>query len=257
MKTAVLERPQSQPAEWFAAWFDSNHYHKLYAHRDHAEAGRFIDRLIRRLRPEAGATALDLGCGAGRHATQLASHGLNVTGLDLSEASIQTARVAEHDHLRFGRHDMRRPFGTDAFDYVFNLFTSFGYFETPAEHLTVIRNMAQALTAGGRLVLDYLNVRYAVDHETADETIERDGTRYDIARWNDSGHFHKRIVVTDPESPAPQEHVERVAKFTLHDFALMFALYGMRIEETYGDYRLSPFEEARSPRLILVTRKAR
>jgi steroid delta-isomerase-like uncharacterized protein len=54
--------------------------------------------------------------------------------LDLSEASIRTAKSFEHDGLRFACHDMRRRFGTGAFDYVFNLFTSFGYFETAAEH---------------------------------------------------------------------------------------------------------------------------
>jgi SAM-dependent methyltransferase len=254
---ATVDRPQTQQAEWFASWFDSDHYHKLYAHRGHTEAARFVDALIGRLRPATGANALDLGCGAGRHARQLASHGLHVTGLDLSEASIRTAKSFEHDGLRFASHDMRHPFGIGAFDYLFNLFTSFGYFEEPAEHLTVIRNMAESLRTGGRLVLDYLNVRYAAAHETPAEVVERDGTRYDISRWNDAARFYKRIVIVDDRLPTPREHVERVAKFTIQDFALMFSLYGLRIEETYGDYRLSPFNEDSSSRLILVARKER
>ena len=59
-------------AEWFASWFDSPHYHRLYAHRNVAEAAGFIDALVDRLRPRAGARMLDLGCGAGRHAIHLA-----------------------------------------------------------------------------------------------------------------------------------------------------------------------------------------
>jgi SAM-dependent methyltransferase len=256
METALLTR-QTEQKEWFASWFDSEHYHKLYAQRDRAEAARFIDALARRLRPAAGADALDLGCGTGRHATRLASHDLNVTGLDLSKASIRIAKPFEHERLRFACHDMRRAFGEGVFDYVFNLFTSFGYFEEPSEHLTVIRNIATSLKMGGRLIIDYLNVRCAVERETAAETVERNGTRFHISRWNDATHFYKRIIVDDDRLPAPREHVERVAKFTAHDFALMLSLYGMGIEERYGDYRLSSFDEASSPRLILVARKQR
>ena len=68
----------SNGSEWFAGWFDSVHYHKLYAHRDDAEAARFLDALTTRLRPGSGARALDLGCGAGRHSRYLASKGLRV-----------------------------------------------------------------------------------------------------------------------------------------------------------------------------------
>lgn len=197
MKAALLERAQTSQTEWFATWFDSDYYHDLYAHRDHSEAAQFIDRLTDRIRPAVGARTLDLGGGAGRHARQLACHGLDVTGLDLSEASIRSANAFRHGRLRFARHDMRVPFGAGVFDYVFNLFTSFGYFDTADEHLAVIRNVASALTKGGRLVLDYLNVRYVEQLETPRDIVERAGTRYDISRWNDAAHFYKRIVVTN------------------------------------------------------------
>jgi SAM-dependent methyltransferase len=252
---AALDRPPTPQSEWFSSWFDSPHYHTLYAHRDDREAAGFIDSLIARLHPDGSARALDLGCGAGRHARQLASHGLNVVGLDLSIHSIQAARRFEHPRLRFARHDMRRPFGANAFDYVFNLFTSFGYFGDPAEHLAVVRNVARSLRAGGRLVLDYLNVRYAETRQIRDEVIDRDGARYRISRWSDAGYFFKRIVVDDRRSERPLEHTERVAKFSLRDFRLMFALYGISVEDVYGDYRLCAYDADASPRLILVARK--
>jgi len=68
MVTTVQEIAPER-SEWFASWFDSSHYHKLYAHRDETEAARFLDELIARLRPRHGARVLDLGCGAGRHST--------------------------------------------------------------------------------------------------------------------------------------------------------------------------------------------
>jgi SAM-dependent methyltransferase len=257
--------PTSAKPEWFASWFDSEHYHRLYANRDEREASPFIDRLIARLKPAAGADVLDLGCGSGRHATRLASHGLRVTGLDLSAESLARARqrakaraeaeaaaeAAPESSLRFVRQDMRQPFGDKAFDHVFSLFTSFGYFADPADHLAVIRNMAASLRAGGALVLDYLNVRHAERYLTRNEIIRRDRITYRLTRWSDTEAIYKRVVIG---VAGAVEHVERVAKLTLEDFRFMFALSGMRVEEIYGDYQLSPFDAETSPRLIMLAR---
>jgi hypothetical protein len=51
MTLTALERPTAQRPPWFASWFDSIHYHKLYAQRDDTEAAGFIDELIQRLEP--------------------------------------------------------------------------------------------------------------------------------------------------------------------------------------------------------------
>jgi SAM-dependent methyltransferase len=242
--------------EWFASWFDSPHYHRLYAHRDFAEAARFVDALIARLRPPRGAAVLDLGCGMGRHARRLADGGLDVTGLDLSAESIRMAGAHAHARLRFARHDMRVPFGVEAFDYVLNLFTSFGYFARAEEHLAVVRNVATALRPGGVFVLDYLNVRRAEAALVPQETIERDGVRYRITRRSDAAHLFKKIAVDPGDGIVAREYEERVTKFSLEDFRLMLALYGVGVDATYGDYGLGGFDVKTSPRLIIVARKA-
>jgi len=253
--TATTTATQTE-SQWFATWFDSHHYHQLYAHRSDAEAAGFMDALIDRLDPDEHASILDLGCGAGRHAKYLASKGFCVTGLDLAAASIRTARRFERPGLHFQRHDMRQPFGRGRFDYVFNMFTSFGYFDDAAEHRLVIRNIANALRSGGRLVLDYLNVSHAEARLTPSEVKQINGATYRITRWSDATHFHKRIVVEDAVA-GPLEHVERVAKFRLADFLAMFAGTGLSLEAVYGDYALQPYNTRTSPRLILLAGLAR
>ena len=256
MKSQVVATPVTSGAPWFASWFDSVHYHKLYAHRDAAEAAAFVDALLARLAPSRGSRMLDLGCGAGRHARRLAAAGFDVTGLDLAARSIEAARQFESRSLRFRRHDMRRPFGRRAFDYVFSFFTSFGYFDDRAEQLAVVRNMARALAPDGRLVLDYLNTPYVDAHTTAEEVVERDGAIYCIRRWTDGRRFLKRIVIDDGGADGPVVYREQVARLSPGDFEEMFALYGLDIVELYGDYRLNGYDAQASPRMILVARKA-
>ena len=255
MTLTELQRPGTESPPWFVSWFDSIHYHKLYAYRNEAEAARFIDELIRRLQPSNGAATLDLGCGSGRHSKYLASKGLRVTGIDLSANSINRARQSERPDLRFYEHDMRVPFGRNEYDYVFNFFTSFGYFEDENEHLMVVRNIADALKPGGRLVLDYLNVGYAEAFTNSREVHAIDGVNYQVTRWSNARHFFKRIAFEDSDCGESREYIEKVAKFRVSDFSRMLSLYGMSIEEVWGDYRLSPYDSDSSPRMILMARK--
>jgi SAM-dependent methyltransferase len=251
--TSVAERSTQQ--EWFASWFDSAHYHTLYAHRNALEAAGFIEALMRRGHLSAGSSVLDLGCGTGRHAKYLASKGFDVTGLDLSAESLRRARADQGSKLRFIRRDMREPFGVNAFDHVLSLFTSFGYFDDPADHVTVIHNAAMALNPGGLVVLDYLNSRYVDAHLSPEDIIEQTGVTYRVSRWTDADHIFKRIAIEETGSDAPVEHIEQVAKLTLEDFRFMFAVCDMRIVAVYGNYQLASFDPESSPRLILVAAK--
>jgi 2-polyprenyl-3-methyl-5-hydroxy-6-metoxy-1,4-benzoquinol methylase len=150
MAALLVETPTSPDAQWFASWFDTTEYRRLYAHRNEAEAARLVDALVPRLRLPQGARVLDLGCGAGRHSRRLAAWGLDVTGLDLAATSIREARRSERPGLRFRRHDMRVPFGTGEFDSVSTV--RLRYFDDAADHLAVVRNISQALKPGGTLI---------------------------------------------------------------------------------------------------------
>ena len=241
--------------EWFKEWFNTTYYHKLYFERDEAEAHHFIDRLISHLRPKDGSTMLDIGCGRGRHSRYLASKGYDLTGIDISPESISYAKQFENDHLTFYQHDMRMPFRINYYDYGFNFFTSFGYFYTRREHDDAMRTIAQALKPGGIIVFDYLNSNYVSSNLVADEIKQIDGIKYTIKRWQDKSHFYKRIKVSDPENKMPVEFTERVCKLTIKDFKNMFDLQKLEVIDIFGDYQLSPFDESKSPRLILAARK--
>ena len=241
---------------WFKDWFNSHYYHLLYKNRDEEEANSFIKNLITQLKPEPGSKMVDIACGKGRHSRVLAEMGYDVTGIDLSEESIEEAIKYETDTLHFYRHDMRLPFWVNYFDYAFNFFTSFGYFHTTREHENAIRTISQSLHSQGVFVMDYLNVHYAEDHieKSFEKTV--DGIRFHISKWHDDEHFFKQIQV---EEAGITKHLftEKVAKFSLGDFTDMFAYQGMQIQEVFGDYHFGHYDVRKSPRLIMIAKKVR
>ncbi|HUR10199.1 MAG TPA: methyltransferase domain-containing protein [Flavitalea sp.] len=240
---------------WFREWFDSPFYHKLYFQRDEAEAAAFLERLVGLLRPPPGSSMLDVACGRGRHSMILASKGFDITGIDLSMASIQEAKSAEHDKLHFYQHDMRLPFWINYFDYAFNFFTSFGYFKSEREHYNVIRTIADSLKQDGTLLLDYLNVHYAEEHLLPNEKKEMDGTIFYLTRWFDETHFYKKIEIEDDSLEAPLIFMEKVAKFNLGDFNDMFSYHHLQVQEIFGNYNFHNYHLYDSPRLIIVAKK--
>lgn len=242
---------------WYKDWFNSNYYHLLYQHRDEEEALQFIQTLIQYLHPPAGATMVDVACGKGRHSKVLADMGFDVTGIDLSAASIEEARKEESDNLHFFQHDMRLPFWMNYFQYAFNFFTSFGYFRTRREHDNAIRTIAQSLKKEGVFVIDYLNVHYTEERLEKTFTTTIEGITFHITKWQDEDHFFKQIQITDAANSAPKHlYTERVAKFSLGDFTDMLSYQGMQVQEVFGDYHLGHYDVKRSPRMIIVARKS-
>lgn len=249
---ATLHHEKNQ---WFRQWFDSPYYHKLYFNRNEQEAAAFIEQLVKHLQPLPGAFMLDVACGRGRHSKTLAAKGFDVTGIDLSISSINEAIKLESDNLHFFQHDMRLPFRVNYFDVVFNLFTSFGYFNTTRENDNVIRSMASAIKEGGMLVMDYLNVHYAEDHLVHKSELQLDGINFFITKWFDEDHFYKKIIIEDEELGEPLEFIEKVAKFSLGDFNDMFAFHDLQMQEVFGDYQFGHYDVRKSPRLLMLARK--
>ena len=240
---------------WYIDWFNSPFYHKLYFERDEKEAETFIHQLIKHLQPAEGCHMVDIACGKGRHSKILAALGFDVTGIDLSPASIAWAKQSENERLHFYIHDMRLPFYSNYFDYAFNFFTSFGYFKSRREHDAAIRTISKSLNTGGFFVIDYLNVHYAEEHLVHNEVKEISGTVYEIHRWDDETHFYKKITITDPALLKPAEHTEKVAKFSLGDFTDMLSYQGLQVQEVFGDYQLHDYDLRKTPRLIIIARK--
>lgn len=239
---------------WFERWFNSPYYHLLYHHRNEKDAGIFLDHLTGHLRLPSGAKVLDLGCGRGRHSMYLKQKGFTVTGMDISEENIRYCRAFENDGLSFYVHDMRKRFAVNEYDLVLNLFTSFGFFESDADNRKALSNACRALKTGGKLVIDYLNTPQLEKNLQPSANIEVEGITFEVSRRLKEGYFCKDIRFSD--RGRVYQFTEKVEALRLADFKRYLLPCGMKIEMVAGDYQLNPYEEASSPRLILIATKS-
>lgn len=242
--------------EWFESWFDSPFYPLLYDKRDEEEANLFVTNLMNFLKPPANSRMVDIACGEGRYAWQLAEYGNEVIGIDLSEQRIEKAKNLENEKLHFYVHDMRFPFYINYFDFAFNFFTSFGYFEASRNNHMAARSFAAALKPGGILVLDYFNEYYVKKHLVPFEEKTHNSVVFRIKRYTEPGKIVKGIYIKE-EGGRESHFQERVSDFRLEDFVQLFGTYGLDLLHTFGDYRLNTFDKELSPRLITVFRKMR
>ena len=238
-----------QKKHWYASWFDTPFYHILYADRDETEAQSFMDTLTEYLNLPEHAKILDLACGKGRHSMYLNTLGYDVTGVDLSENSIEYAKQFENETLRFQVHDMCEPIN-QKFDAVFNLYTSFGYFDKDENNLNTIKAIKEELNDYGFGVIDFMNSDYVIQNLIPEEVKVIKNIKFNIQRYEKDGYIFKDIHFKHKD----QEHQfqERVKAFTLNDFESLFEQAEVHLLDVFGDYKLRKFDKNSSERLVMI-----
>ena len=237
--------------DWFTNWFNTPYYHILYKDRNDDEAQLFMKHITTFLNLPKTTHILDLPCGRGRHSVFLNSLGYKVTGGDLAANSIKLAKEFENETLNFKVHDMRAPFN-NKYDAVFNLFTSFGYFEDDKEDILILNNIKQSLKKDGFFVFDFLNAEKVKLNLVAKETKIVNSITFNIKREIKDGFIYKHIsFFADGEN---HTYTEQVKYLDLNKMTAFFEKVGFTITNVFGDYDLNAFEANTSERLILIAK---
>ena len=237
--------------EWFESWFESSLYDLMYKHRNDEEASAFLTKLLGTLNPSKDASFLDLACGTGRHSRFIHQQGYSVTGIDLSQRKIEMALKHSVENLEFFIQDMRKPFRINYFDYVFNLFTSFGYFDDVRDNIRVIKSVKSALKKNGVFVIDYLNGTYTQNTLIEQEQKVFGDWQVSINRTIENNRLTKAMHWTSGE--LERHYSEKVTLFSREEIERMLTDQGFTMLNVYGDYELNSFDLNNSPRLILVS----
>jgi SAM-dependent methyltransferase len=200
---------------------------------------------------------LDLCCGFGRISAELARMGYAVTGVDITESYLKTAReeaAYENLDIEYIKADAREFTRPDFFDAVVNLYISFGYFSDQKDDLLLLRNAYQSLKKGGCLIIETLGKEIAVRDFVEAELFERAGftvlTEYEAL---DSWTFLKNrwILLKDGER-LEKTFIQRL--YSASELRTILMEAGFDKVEIYGDWDETPYDR-KAAKLIAVGRK--
>ncbi|OMF23094.1 SAM-dependent methyltransferase [Paenibacillus sp. FSL H8-0548] len=243
---------------WYEQSFGSD-YMLVYRHRNWEDASKEVGKMLAWLGLPRGAKVLDIGCGMGRHALAMEKIGYSVTGIDLSPILLEEAK--RHDdtsQVNWVHGDMRRlPFEAGRFAATVNLFTSFGYFQLEEDNINVLRQIRKVLNPDGSFLIDFLNpVQVAQNLVPRSERLDEDsGLHIQELRSIADGWVMKEITISDPRNmEEPRRYLERVRLYKQEWFEHHLAASGLDLTRLYGDYNGSAYDEATSPRMIMIGR---
>lgn len=248
-----LRHIMSDKQDWFQDWFNSPYYHLLYGNRDENEASNFIEALLQYLKPAEDAVFLDLACGKGRHARKINSLGFKTHGLDLSTESISHAKQYSSDNLFFQVGDMREVNYSIQFDYILNLFTSFGYFEDLHDNDVMLRSIHQQLKPGGQVLIDFLNFDKIRNSFPYKGEVLRGEIKFNIEKRVEDGRIYKDIRFHD--QGIDFHFTEKVQAIDKAEMLQLLQTAGFDVQTIWGDYRLMPYTTDESDRLIVLAVK--
>lgn len=203
---------------------------------------------------------LDLCCGPGRVSVPL-STSIPVVGLDLSIYLLQIAnkraKHADFQDLYFVRADMSHfPFRPGVFDYVINIFTSFGYFPE-GENKIVLKEVAEALKSEGTFILDMANPGWLIrnfrekdwDEERNYISLQQRSVNWKSKRWK------SKWIVINKQTGEIDEISFHHRLYDVQELTELLDNEGLLTAQIFGSFRKDDFNEARSRRIIILSRK--
>jgi len=251
-------RKKRRTKQWFEEIFDDDYLRTLpflTAKQTEREAGFIAESLA----VPSGGAVLDLACGYGRHAMELAAKGYKVTGLDLSlPLLIRAADAARRSGLsiNFIHGDMREMTFENEFDGAYSMFTSFGYFDDDTNR-KVAANLQRAIKPGGKLVLDLVNRDYLVRDLPTRVWWQGDGCV--ILEEVDFNYFSSRLQVQRSiifEDGRQLEQEISIRAYSLHEIGKVLHHSGFRVTEVSGGLALrGKYFGADSRQLIVLAEK--
>lgn len=247
------------PGDWWRSYFDGEYLREFGRWMDPVEDRVQVARLLDVLALPSGSRVLDLACGQGRHAHLLAEAGFDVTGLDFSKELLRRAKArGTGKTLRYVRGDMRRlPLRwRRRFDAVVNLFTSFGFFDDPADDAAVLAGVSRVLKRGGVFVFhagsrDGLTARFL----KGDEWDGADGTRVRQDRTFDPLSGRLTIATTLTRRRRVERRLHRIRLYTATEMGRALADADLQLEAAFSGFSDRPLDRAAHEMLLVARRR--
>ena len=220
---------------------------------------REVDFIEESLGVAKGGVVLDLACGTGHHAVDLAGRGYGVVGFDLSLPQLAVAGEYAQERgqkINFLQGDMRDMSFDEVFDGIYCWNTSFGYFEEE-RNVAVAERVFKALRPGGSFLLDVVNRDFVVEQQPSQVWFEGDAC---VCMDDMSVDFItsrlrvKRTMMLD--DGRTRECAFSIRVYSLHELGKLLHDIGFRVTEASGHPAYpGVFFGATSPRVVILAQK--
>ncbi|MBL9003485.1 MAG: methyltransferase domain-containing protein [Myxococcales bacterium] len=251
-------RKKRRSKQWFEEIFDEDYLHTL-PFLTPQQTEREVGFLLETLELPQGGRVLDVGCGYGRHAMEMAARGYKTVGLDLSLPLLIRATDAARRvgvNVDFVHGDMREMTFENEFDGAYCFYTTFGFFDDDTNR-RVAAGIAKSLKPGGRFVLEMINRDYLIGDLPCRVWWQGDGCV--VLEEVDFNYFTSRLQVQRQiilESGRQLEQEISIRAYSLHEIGKVLTHAGFRVLEVSGNLDLrGRFYGNESRQLIVVSEK--
>ena len=250
--------PRRKGRHWWEDLFNDDYVRTMERMTD-AQVAQEVDFIETSLGLERGGAMLDLACGTGRQAIELARRGYEVVGFDLSLQMLARAGDDAQElsaKLNFVQGDMREMTFAEQFDGVYCWNTAFGFFDEE-KNANVIDRVHNSLKKGGLFLLDVVNRDFIVGQSPSLAWFEGDGCVCMDEMTVDfitSRMKVKRTLMLDDGRSRETEYSMRV--YSLHELGRILHEHGFKVCEVSGRVATpGVFFGNESPRTIILAEK--
>lgn len=207
---------------------------------------------------DKGSSVLDVCCGPGRISIELALLGMNVTGVDITQAFLDAAQESAGDEgvmINTINQDMRSFSSPDSFDCAVNLYNSFGYCDSIEDDRAILRSVFNSLKKGGTFIIECISRETAILNFTPGEWFERAGmtvlTDFGVSgAWE--GLRSRWILIGKDGRRIEHEFIQRL--YSAIELKNIMIETGFSDAQIYGGYDSRPYDQ-NAQTMVIVAHK--
>lgn len=213
--------------------------------------------ILRLMKVRDTSEILDVCCGQGRYAIELAKKGHKVTGVDITREYLNKAEKDTREKkldVNYICEDILHYKEENRYDCAINMFTSFGFFDDEEDEIQAVKNVYNSLKEGGHYLIDV----------NGKEIIARD---FEDRIWFESGDIkvfleqklHNSFTTLENrwlffQNGIMREHTFYLRIYSAVELAQLLGSCGFNEVEIYGDFKGAPYD-IKAKRLIVVGKK--
>lgn len=247
--------------DWNNYEFGKNFY--LNVSRNNIQTEYETKFIIDKLRLKVNSNILDLGCGGGRNAFELAEKGFKVTGIDLNKYAIEQAKTKKIENnleINFICQDISDIDYNEEFNaalLIFNHFSSFSFNQAKK----VLKKIEKALSIQGKLLIEISSPNHLMSLHGLQEWAILDS-------WI-SGNFKQLVLIDNIFDSQKEIHIRkdyclRLSDGQIFEYTQTTYLYdlenihkllksvGLKLVQAYGDWQGKIYDESDENLILLI-----